>query len=89
MSIGSAAASAISGKWDVFDRVESIIDDLTTRINRLDPEDTESLFDYSMVGGELEVSGGPDELLEALAQAKEALSEICTLCQQVEAALPE
>lgn len=89
MTIGSAAAASMGGRWDVFDRIDSIMDDLINRINRLDPEDAESLFDYSMNGGELEVSGGADELLEALTNAREALSGICTLCQQVEAALPE
>ena len=89
MSIGSAAAAAIGGQWDVFDRVTGIIDHLMHRIQALDPEDADSLYDYSMNGGELEISGGSDELLEALAKAKEAFDEILTLCQHAEAALPE
>jgi hypothetical protein len=89
MSIGSAAAAAMGGHWDVFDRVSGIIEDLMRRIQSLDPEDADRLFDYSMLSGELEVSGGPDELLETLANAREAFEEICTLCQHAEAALPE
>ncbi len=89
MSIGSAAVAAMGGRWDVFDRVTSIIDNLMNRLESLDPEDADTLFDYSMSNGELEVSGGPDELREALATAKEAFEEILTLCQQAEATLPE
>ena len=89
MSIGSAAAAAIGGQWDVFDRVTGIIEGLMNRLQSLDPEDADSLLDFSMNGRELEVSGGSDELLEALATAKAAFEEICTLCQHAEAALPE
>src|SRR5512143_2021397 len=43
MSMGSAAAAAMGGHWDVFDRVSGIIEDLMRRIQSLDPEDADRL----------------------------------------------
>ncbi len=89
MSMGSAAAAAIGGRWDVFDQVTGIMDNLMNRLDLLDGEDANRLFDYSMSNGKFEVTGGPDELMVALVRAQGAFEEILTLCQQAEAALPE
>lgn len=89
MSIGSAAAASIGGTWDVFDRVNGMIADQVKRLNSLDEEDADSLIEFSMIAGEISEDGGREEMLKELERAKEMSDEICLICQNVEAALPD
>lgn len=89
MSLGSAAAASIGGTWDVFDRIQAIIDAQIKRLRELDAEDADSLLDFGMVDGEIDAVGSRDEMIAALEQAKMQIDAACLTCQRTEAALPD
>jgi len=92
MGVFTAAAAAMKGEFDRFDVISEYIDRL---IERLQHDDTGELVEAQLdrdtgnVVMDLNIVDHADEMIQKLKVASQQMDDICLLCQQVLAALPD
>jgi hypothetical protein len=92
MSTADAFAATKAGWWELFDKVDSIVEIELKRLSELSKEDADEMVVICLG---IPLFGGPhlndtrESLIAALQNAKQQIADIRLLCQETMAALPD
>ena len=92
MSTADAFAATKAGWWELFDKIDSLVEIELKRLAELSKEDADGMV---VVCPGVPLFGGPhlndtrESLMLALQNAKQQIADIRLLCQETLAALPD